>query len=436
MKERNQSQKIYEELLEVLPGGVNSPVRSCQAVGVSPLIAARGKGALLYDADEIPYIDYCGSWGALIHGHAHPEIVQVVQEAAAKGSSFGVSTEIEAKLARKVIALVPSIEKIRFVSSGTEATMSAVRLARGYTGRDLVLKFEGHYHGHADYFLVQAGSGVLGQTATPASQGIPEEHVKHTLCIPFNDQKALDAIFANSVIASRLAAVILEPIAGNMGVVAADSEWLANLRSKTEQNGTLLIFDEVMTGFRVAKGGAQSLYGIKPDLTCLGKIVGGGLPAAAFGGRREIMDKLAPLGPVYQAGTLSGNPLAMAAGLKALELLDAPGFYHELQRKTDLLTHDLRAFIMDEQLEACLQQKGSMFTLFLGGRYVENGAQAKKLDKNLYAQLFRMLLEKGVYIPPLQQEACFISMAHTDTQLTQTKECLIEFLSTLCYCRS
>lgn len=433
---RSESLKIHQELLRLLPGGVNSPVRACSAVETDPVIAERGEGAILFDADGNGYIDYCGSWGALIHGHAHPEIIKAVQETAQKGTSFGVSTLLEAQLARKVTELVPSIEKVRFVSSGTEATMSAVRLARGHTGRDLILKFEGHYHGHADYFLVQAGSGALDLNSPPSSQGIPLDFVKNTLCLPFNDIHALETIFSNSKIAKNLAAVILEPIAGNMGVVPADREWMELLRKKTEENGTVLIFDEVMTGFRVAKGGAQSLYGIRPDLTCLGKIVGGGLPAAAFGGKQEIMDKLAPQGQVYQAGTLSGNPLAMAAGLKSLELLDVPGFYETMQHKTELLLQDIKNFILDEEIEACVQSKGSMFTLFIGKRYIENGSQAKALDRTPYARLFKSMLEKGIYLPPLQQEACFVSMAHTETQLAKTKECMIEFLSSLCYVKS
>lgn len=436
MTQRTKSEAFQRSISEVIPGGVNSPVRSCLAVGGKPLIASHAIKDILYDLDENPYIDYCGSWGALIHGHAHPEIVKVVQEAATRGTSFGVTNAYEEKLARKTIALVPSIEKIRFVSSGTEATMSAVRLARGYTGRDLIVKFHGHYHGHADFFLVQAGSGALDLTGTPASKGIPEEMVKQTISLPFNDLSALELLFNSPSFASRIACVILEPIAGNMGVVPSDTEWLKRLRELTEKTGTLLIFDEVMTGFRVAKGGAQSLYGIKPDLTTLGKIIGGGLPAAAFGGRADVMDCLAPLGSVYQAGTLSGNPLAMAAGLKSLELLDAPGFYEELDRKARLITDHLNDVIREENLNCCIQSQGSMFTIFFGTRRVTTGAQAQKLDKEQFKEFYRMLFDKGIYIPPLQQEALFVSMAHSDDHLIQTRDCMIEFLYSLCYAKT
>jgi glutamate-1-semialdehyde 2,1-aminomutase len=331
---------------------------------------------------------------------------------------------------------MPSIQKIRFVSTGTEATMSAVRLARGFTGRDLIVKFDGHYHGHADFFLIQAGSGALDLEGTPASQGIPKELVKNTICLPFNDLEALERLFANVEIRERLAAVILEPIAGNMGVVPADRAWMHVLRDLTAKNGTLLIFDEVMTGFRVAKGGAQSLYGVVPDLTCLGKIVGGGLPAAAFGGRSEIMDRLAPLGPVYQAGTLSGNPLAMAAGIKALELLDAPGFYEELEKKTKRLVDPIQKLIAQESLPYCIQSVGSMLTLFVGAAQVTNAQEARNLDADGFCHLFQKLLNLGIYIPPLQQEAWFVSMAHTGEQLDRTAECVIEILSSVCYARS
>lgn len=430
---RFQSIAMQKALAKVIPGGVNSPVRSCKAVGVSPLIAVKGAGALLYDLDGNEYIDYCGSWGALIHGHAHPDVIRVIKETAERGTTFGISTPLEERLAASVIRLMPSIQKIRFVSTGTEATMSAVRLARGFTGRDLIVKFDGHYHGHADFFLIQAGSGALDLEGTPASQGIPKELVKNTICLPFNDLEALEQLFANAEIRERLAAVILEPIAGNMGVVPADKAWMHVLRDLTAKNGTLLIFDEVMTGFRVAKGGAQSLYGVVPDLTCLGKIVGGGLPAAAFGGRAEIMDRLAPLGPVYQAGTLSGNPLAMAAGIKALELLDVHGFYEELEKKTKRLVDPIRKMIEQESMPYCIQSVGSMLTLFVGASHVTNAQEARSLDAEGFSLLFQKLLNLGIYIPPLQQEAWFVSMAHTDEQLDRTAECVIEFLSSVCY---
>lgn len=432
---RFQSIAMQKALSKIIPGGVNSPVRSCKSVGVSPLIAVKGDGAILHDLDGNQYIDYCGSWGALIHGHAHPEVIHAIKGTAELGTSFGISTPLEHKLASEVIRLMPSIEKIRFVSSGTEATMSAARLARGFTGRDLIVKFDGHYHGHADFFLIQAGSGALNLDGTPSSQGIPKEMTKNTICLPFNDLEALEKLFANPEICNRLAGVILEPIAGNMGVVPADKAWMYVLRDLTTKNGTLLIFDEVMTGFRVAKGGAQSLYGIVPDLTCLGKIVGGGLPAAAFGGRADIMDHLAPLGPVYQAGTLSGNPLAMAAGLRALQLLDVPGFYEELESKTKRLIDPIQQFIDRESLPYCIQSSGSMLTLFVGRTKVTNAQEARSLNGSAFADLFQKLLNLGIYIPPLQQEAWFVSMAHTNEQLDRTVECVIEFLSSVCYAR-
>ena len=423
---RIRSQEIYHKLCEVIPGGVNSPVRACKAVGQLPMVASHAQGDMLYDVDGHGYIDYCMSWGALLHGHAEPSIVAAVNEQMGKGSSYGTTSEIEERLARKVTELVPSVEMVRFVSSGTEATMSAVRLARGFTGRDIVIKFIGHYHGHADYFLVKAGSGVMDLQAA-SSQGIPQESIKYTLCLPFNDEEALHDAFQKY--GEKIACAILEPIAGNMGVVPAKNSFVELLREKTTRVGALLIFDEVISGFRVAKGGAQALYNITPDLTCLGKIIGGGLPAAAFGGRRAIMEYLAPMGPVYQAGTLSGNPLAMAAGLQALELLDQPHFYIDLQRKADLLLNPIQEHIAKKQLNICLQSVGSMFTLFFGRRSVNNMAEAELLDNAHFANCFRFLFDKGIYIPPLQQEAWFISSAHTDAHLQLTAQTIISFLS-------
>jgi len=423
---RTLTEQTFKKLTEVIPGGVNSPVRACLAMQQLPLIASHASGDLIYDVDGKSYIDYCGSWGALIHGHAHPVILDAVEKRMRKGTSFGVTTEIEEKLARKIVETVPSIEKVRFVSSGTEATMSAIRLARGYTKRDLIIKFSGNYHGHADFFLVQAGSGVMGLSPTSSSQGIPAEAVKHTLSLPYNDLEAVKSAFAAHP--DQIACVILEPIAGNIGVVPADPVFVATLREETARHGALLIFDEVISGFRVAHKGAQSLYGVTPDLTCLGKIIGGGFPAAAFGGKSEIMDLLAPLGPVYQAGTLSGNPVAMEAGFQALLLLDTPGFYEDLQRKTDLLVQPIQEYISRNNLKACLQAVGSMFTLFFGLKQVKNLEDAKKLDGKLFAKFFRALFEQGVYIPPLQQESWFISSAHTEEHLIRTRDLILTFL--------
>lgn len=423
---RARTESVYKKLCQLIPGGVNSPVRACMAVGQTPLVAESAHEDMIVDVDGNEYIDYCGSWGPLIHGHAHPEISRVLQEQILKGTTYGVTTEIEALLAEKVMELMPSIEQVRFVSSGTEATMSAIRLARGYTGRDVIIKFSGNYHGHADFLLVKAGSGVMN-IAGSSSKGIPEGLIQNTLCLPFNCIESLKAVFNNPSL--KIACVILEPIAGNMGVVPATHEFIHALREETEKHGALLIFDEVMTGFRVAKGGATSIYNIVPDLTCLGKIVGGGLPAAAFGGKFEIMQQLAPLGPIYQAGTLSGNPLAMVAGLRSLQMLDTDGFYEELDRKTDLLLKPIQNHIEKNELNCCIQRAGSMFTLFLGRKQVRNAEDTATLDFKKFGEFFRSLFQQGIYIPPLQQEAWFISMAHTDAHLKETAEKVILALS-------
>jgi len=423
MKQNSQSKKVYTEMCNVIPGGVNSPVRSFSGLGLSPLIVASGQGDLIKDVDGNEYIDYCGSWGALIHGHAHPKILEAAQKSMERGTTFGISTEVEGELAKKIVEMVPDIEKVRCVSSGTEATMSAIRLARGFTGRDLVIKFSGNYHGHADFFLVQAGSGVLGLSQS-SSAGIPPELVQHTLSLTYNDSN----ILLDAHIQKKLAAVIVEPIAGNMGVVPARPYFLRALRKMTSDVGALLIFDEVITGFRLGRGGAQEYFDIKPDLTCLGKIMGGGFPAAAFGGRAEIMDHLAPLGKVYQAGTLSGNPVAMTAGLQALQLLERENFYAELEEKANLITQPLKEKIKNKGLNACVQQVGSMFTLFFGQTKVENLDDAKKLDLQKFAEFFRYLLERGVYIPPSQHEAWFVSAAHTERHLEKTRDLILDFL--------
>lgn len=428
MLARPKSLEIYRRLCEVIPGGVNSPVRSCQNMHQPPLVAERAWQDLLYDADGHAYIDYCGSWGALIHGHAHPQIIEAAQKRMALGSTFGITTSIEEELARYVITLMESIDKIRFVSSGTEATMSAIRLARGYTQRELIIKFAGNYHGHADFFLVQAGSGVAGFLPQASSQGIPPEIVRHTICLPYNNIEGCRQVMRDPKNRERIAAVILEPIAGNMGVVPATQEFIHMLRQETSATGALLIFDEVMTGFRVGLKGAQGLYGVRPDLTTFGKIIGGGFPAAAFGGRRDIMDCLAPLGSVYQAGTLSGNPVAMEAGLQALKLLNQEGFYEELLRKTNLITQPIQEYLLSTDKQACIQQVGSMFTLFFGSKKVTHFGDTKQLDNEMFARFFRYLFANGIYIPPLHIEAWFISQAHREENLIKTRDLILEFL--------
>lgn len=419
---RNKSEEIYRASCGVIPGGVNSPVRAFPGLDQTPMVVESGYGDTIVDIDGNSYIDFCCSWGALIHGHAHPLVVEEVQKRAAMGSSFGITTVVEAKLAKMIVEHVPSIEKVRFVSSGTEATMSAVRLARGYTKRDLLIKFVGHYHGHADAFLVQAGSGAANLSS---SAGVPQDFVKHTLCLPYNDFEAIEEAFRAH--GERIAAVILEPIAANMGLVAPKEGYLEFLREKTRGVGALLIFDEVITGFRVALGGAQELYGIEPDLTCFGKIIGGGYPAAAFGGKAEIMDFLAPLGPVYQAGTLSGNPVAMEAGLQTLYLCGAPGFYQKLDEMTSLLTDPIREAIADKEM--CLHQAGSLFTLFFGKRSVENIDDVKQCDASAFARYFHMLFERGIYVSPSQFEANFVSSAHSRESLEKTRDFIVEFIT-------
>lgn len=429
-QDRFLSEEIYKNLCKVIPGGVNSPVRASIAMGQTPLVADYAYEDKIVDPDGNEFIDYCGSWGALIHGAAHPEILSKAMTRMKRGSTFGVTTEIEGILAKKVIELVPSIQKIRFVSSGTEATMSAIRLSRGYTGKEIVIKFSGNYHGHADYFLVKAGSGV-SELQESSSLGIPKDYIKKTVCLPFNDVEAFRSLMNNLSYKDQIAAVILEPIAGNMGVVPATQEFISVLREETKKHGIVLIFDEVMTGFRVALGGAQSLYGVVPDLTCFAKIIGGGFPAAAFGGLAEIMDYLSPIGPVYQAGTLSGNPVAMEAGLASLTLLERPGFYEDLERKTKMITEPVKEVIKDLQLSACVQERGSMFTLFFGLTSVKNMEEAQLFDREMYKEFFRYMFKNHVYIPPLQLEAWFVSSAHRDEHLIYTRDLIINFLKNL-----
>jgi glutamate-1-semialdehyde 2,1-aminomutase len=416
-KQRPLSQDIFRRATEVLVGGVNSPVRAFRAVGGDPIIVDHAAGARLWDADGNEYLDYVGSWGALILGHAHPKVIQAISDQARRGTSYGMPTELEVELASRIKAALPSCEKIRFVSSGTEATMSAVRLARAATGRDLIVKFDGCYHGHSDSFLSEAGSGMatLGIAACP---GVPQALAALTLNAPFNDGAAVEKLFDRYK--DKIAAVIVEPIAANMGVVPPASGFLKHLRELTRRSGALLIFDEVITGFRVCYGGAQTSFGITPDLTTLGKIIGGGLPVAAYGGRRDLMDRVAPLGPVYQAGTLSGNPLAMSAGVATLDLLAAPGFYQSLDARAKRLEDGIGAALRETGAPAIAARAGSLLTLFFSRQPVQDYAGAKKCDTQRFAVFFRALLDRGIFIAPSQFEALFVSAAHSDADIDRT----------------
>jgi len=415
----SQSEELFARARKLIPGGVNSPVRAFKAVGGTPLFIRKAEGSRIWDADGNAYLDYVGSWGPMILGHAHPAIVGAIQRAAERGTSYGAPCAAEVELAERVVRLVPSCERVRFVSSGTEATMSALRVARGFTGRRKILKFDGCYHGHADGLLVAAGSGVA-TLAIPGSPGVPEGTVADTLVVPFNDVRAVEAAVAEH--GRDLAAVIVEPVCGNMGCVAPHDGYLEALREITRRNGTVLVFDEVMTGFRVAPGGAQALYGITPDMTCLGKIMGGGLPAAAYGGRAEIMDTVAPTGPVYQAGTLSGNPLAMAAGAVALDLLARAGTYETLEARTVRLQLGLARAAQAAGVMLTVNRVGSMITAFFCRGPVTDYASAKTSDTALFARFFHALLKRGVYLPPAQFEAAFVSLAHTEADVDRTIE--------------
>ena len=413
---RSKSEALYRRASEVMVGGVSSPVRAFKAVGGDPLFVARGRGSKVWDADGNRYIDYVCSWGALILGHSHPAILAAVREAANRGTSFGASTEGEVKLAEKVTSLVPSVEKVRFVNSGTEATMSALRLARAYAKRPAFLKLEGCYHGHADPFLTKAGSG-MATLDIPASGGVTPGTVEDSLTVPYNDGEAAEETFRSN--ADRIAAVIVEPVAGNMGVVPPQPGFLEKLRKLCTDNGSLLIFDEVITGFRVSRGGAQELYGVKPDLTCLGKIVGGGFPVAAYGGKREIMELVSPEGPVYQAGTLSGNPVAMAAGLAALASLNRHA-YDRLEKLSCTIHSGLIEAAEEASVEATVNRVGSMLSVFFGGGPVSSFGGARASRHDLYPNYFWTMLEHGVYLPPSPFESCFVSLAHGETDVTMT----------------
>jgi glutamate-1-semialdehyde 2,1-aminomutase len=404
------SERFFERAQEYIPGGVNSPVRACKSVGCNPIFVQKGEGCQIIDADGNRYTDYVGSWGPMILGHIHPEIKAAIAEALESGTSFGIPTWREVDLAEKIVSSVPSIEQVRLVNSGTEATMSAIRLARGYTGRKKIIKFDGCYHGHADSFLVKAGSGVA-TLGIPGSPGVPEEVVANTLAIPFNDLRALESTLERD--GDAIAAVIVEPVPANMGVVPPRDDFLPTLRELTQEKGIVLIFDEVITGFRLALGGAQERFGVMPDLTCLGKIIGGGLPVGAYGGRREIMSKIAPEGPVYQAGTLSGNPLATAAGRATLEVLSRPGVYEVLEERAEALERGLTELAGRYAVACCVQRVGSMMTGFFGQKGpVTDFDSALRSDTGLYAAFFRGMLEEGEYFAPSQFEAAFISLAH------------------------
>jgi len=412
-----QSEELFARAQRLIPGGVNSPVRAFKAVGGTPLFVRKAEGSRIWDADGKAYIDYVGSWGPMILGHAHPPVVEAVQKAAARGTSYGAPCAGEVELAARVTRLVPSIEKVRFVSSGTEAAMSALRLARGFTGRRKILKFAGCYHGHADALLVDAGSGVA-TLGIPGCPGVPEGTVADTLVAPFNDVEAIETVAGSH--GADMAAVIIEPVAGNMGCVAPREGYLEAVREITRRIGAVLIFDEVMTGFRLAMGGAQELYGITPDLTCLGKIMGGGLPVAAYGGRAEIMDKVAPIGPVYQAGTLSGNPLAMAAGCAALDALRGGATYERLDALSVRLQVGLARSAQAAGVMLTVNRVGSMFTPFFCRGPVTDYASAKTSDTLAFARFFHAMLKRGVYLPPAQFEAAFVSLAHTERDIDET----------------
>ena len=414
---RTRSESLFQTAQQYIPGGVNSPVRAFKAVGGNPLFIVKGKGARITDADGNEFIDYVASWGPLIFGHAHPQIVEAVSQQAQLGTSFGAPTELEIELAQKVAEAVPSIETVRLVSSGTEATLSALRLARGFTGRDKIVKFEGCYHGHSDSLLVKAGSGVLS-LGLPDCPGIVNDLAKKTLTLPYNDINAVEELFSS--LGKEIACLIVESIAGNMGVVPPQPGFLEVLRKVTAKSGTLLIFDEVITGFRVALGGAQKLYRISPDLTCLGKIIGGGLPVGAYGGKKEIMDHIAPTGAVYQAGTLSGNPLAVTAGIEMLNLLSQPGVYDDLEKKSERLCHGFKENVKQAGVTATFTRVGSMFSMFFTDQEIVSFESVKTSDTHLFKRYFNAMLEEGIYIAPSQFEAGFMSAVHTDEDIDAT----------------
>ncbi len=421
MAKVNQNEVLFERAQKTIPGGVNSPVRAFRQVGGTPRFVAKAKGPYFWDANDQRYIDLIMSWGPMIVGHANPEVVAAVQKAAETSFSYGAPTEGEIELAERICTLIPSVEQVRMVSSGTEATMSALRLARGYTGRDLIIKFEGCYHGHADSLLVKAGSGLLtfadSTQNAPSSGGVPQDLVKHTLVLPYNDVAAIEEVFKKQ--GDHIAAVIIEPIAGNMNLIQPSKAFLAAIRSLTSKYGAILIYDEVMTGFRVALGGAQSLQGITPDLTCLGKVMGGGMPMAAFGGKKEIMSKLAPQGNVYQAGTLSGNPVAVAAGLKTLEIISREGFYECLTGQTEKLMAGLKAAADKNNIPFSVDSVGGMFGFYFTDQVPASYEAVTKSNIDAFKKFFHLMLDEGVYLAPSAYEAGFTSIAHDNAVLDE-----------------
>ncbi len=411
------SEDLFKRAQRHIPGGVNSPVRAFRSVGGTPCFFSSGSGARITDVDGKSYLDYVGSWGPLILGHAHPEVVAAVRDAAGKGLSFGAPTEMEVEMADLLCKLLPSLDMVRLVSSGTEATMSAIRLARGYTGRDLLIKFEGCYHGHSDSLLVKAGSGML-TFGNPSSGGVPADLAQHTLVLDYNNAEQVEQAFARH--GERIAAVIVEPVAGNMNLIAPEPEFLQTLRTECTKHGSVLIFDEVMTGFRVGPTCAQGLYSITPDLTTLGKVIGGGMPVGAFGGKREIMEKIAPLGPVYQAGTLSGNPVAVAAGLATLKLIQRPGLFPELERKTELLCDGLSAAAVRNGIPFSAQSVGGMFGLYFRAHCPRNFGEVMQCDTAAFNRFFHAMLDAGHYFAPSAYEAGFVSAAHSEADISAT----------------
>jgi len=417
MKTYDKSRKLFEQAKMMIPGGVNSPVRACRSVGTDPVFIDRAIGSKLIDADGNKYIDYVGSWGPMILGHSHPAVINAVEDVLKRGTSFGAPVDLEVELAEMIVKAVPAVEMVRMVNSGTEATMSAIRVARGFTGRDKIIKFDGCYHGHADSFLVAAGSGVATLDIA-GSPGVPDSVIQHTMSLPYNDIETFISVMDKS--GDEIACVIVEPVAGNMGLVPAMGGFLETLRKQTQRHDCLLIFDEVMSGFRVAYGGAQQLYDISPDLSCFGKIVGGGLPVGAYGGRKEIMAQIAPEGPVYQAGTLSGNPIAMAAGIATLKEIKKSGFYEALEKTASRLAEGLKQAAERTGTKAVINRVGSMIGLFLTDQPVASFDDAKTSDLEKFSQYYREMLGQGIYLAPSQFEALFVSAAHTDKDIDET----------------
>jgi glutamate-1-semialdehyde 2,1-aminomutase len=428
MRDFTNSEKLFDKALHYLPGGVDSPVRAFKAVGGTPPFIVRGKGSYIYDVDGNKYIDYVCSWGPLILGHSAPQVIDALKKIVADGTSFGAPIELEITLAEMITGAMPSIEMVRFVNSGTEATMSALRLARAFTGRDKIIKFSGGYHGHSDGLLAVSGSG-LATLGIPASPGVPAGYAENTLTAPYNNIDAVEQLF--QLHRSEIAAVIIEPVAANMGVVAPKPDFLESLRKITTENDALLIFDEVITGFRVAYGGAQSLFGITPDLTCLGKIIGGGLPVGAYGGKRRIMEMMAPSGPVYQAGTLSGNPLAMTAGIETLKALNVPGVYDRLENSAATLENGLTVSALETDIGIFISRVASLITVFFTTSPVTDYESAKQVDTSLFSRFFHAMLSEGIYWPPSQFEACFISLAHSEDDIRETIEIADKVLKSL-----